>query len=63
MTASLELTSAFLPFAGAALSSGPAPGLVTPYLDLDVPAAVTRYRRLAAAFRGTAVHYAVKANP
>jgi ornithine decarboxylase len=39
------------------------PGLVTPYLELDVPAAVTRYRRLTAAFPGTAVHYAVKANP
>ena len=35
----------------------------TPYLDLDVGAAVTRYRRLAAALPGTAVHYAVKANP
>ena len=35
----------------------------TPYLDLDVAAAVTRYRRLGAALPGTAVHYAVKANP
>lgn len=35
----------------------------TPYLDLDVDAAVTRYRRLAATLPGTAVHYAVKANP
>jgi len=35
----------------------------TPYLDLDVGAAVTRYRRLGAALPGTAVHYAVKANP
>jgi ornithine decarboxylase len=35
----------------------------TPYLDLDVAAAVTRYRRLRAALPGTAVHYAVKANP
>ena len=34
----------------------------TPRLDLDVRAAVTRYRRLAAAMPGTAVHYAVKAN-
>ena len=35
----------------------------TPYLDLDVCAAVTRFRRLRAALPGTAVHYAVKANP
>lgn len=37
--------------------------VATPYLDLDVAAAVTRYRRLAASLPGTAVHYAVKANP
>lgn len=35
----------------------------TPYLDLDVPAAVTRYRRIAACLPGTAVRYAVRANP
>jgi ornithine decarboxylase len=35
----------------------------TPYLDLDVPLAVTRFRRLAATLPGAAVHYAVKANP
>ena len=35
----------------------------TPYLHLDVDAAVARYRRLAAVLPGTAVHYAVKANP
>src|SRR3954454_10778247 len=35
----------------------------TPYLDLDVPHAVATYRRLAAALPGTAMHYAVKANP
>ena len=35
----------------------------TPYLDLDVSKAVSTYRRLAAALTGTAVHYAVKANP
>ena len=35
----------------------------TPYLALDVPAAVTRYRRIAACLPGTAVHYAVTANP
>src|SRR3954453_22118011 len=35
----------------------------TPYLELDVPHAVASYRRLAAALPGTAMHYAVKANP
>src|SRR3954447_21836829 len=35
----------------------------TPYLDFDVPHAVATYRRLAAALPGTALHYAVKANP
>src|SRR3954454_4501604 len=35
----------------------------TPYLDLDVPTAVRRFRDLAAVLPGTAVHYAVKANP
>ncbi len=35
----------------------------TPYLLLDVEAAVTRFRRIAAALPGTGVHYAVKANP
>jgi ornithine decarboxylase len=35
----------------------------TPYLELDVPHAVASYRRLAAAMPGTAMHYAVKANP
>jgi ornithine decarboxylase len=35
----------------------------TPYLALDVRAAVTRYRRIGAALPGTAVHYAVTANP
>ena len=35
----------------------------TPFLELDVPAAVAGYRRLAAALPGTALHYAVKANP
>jgi ornithine decarboxylase len=35
----------------------------TPFLELDVDAAVTRYRRLAAALHRTTVHYAVKANP
>jgi ornithine decarboxylase len=40
-----------------------APRPTTPYLELDVPAAVTKYQALAAALPGTAVHYAVKANP
>lgn len=35
----------------------------TPYLELDVPHAVASYRRLADALPGTALHYAVKANP
>src|SRR4051794_3055246 len=35
----------------------------TPYLALDVPHAVATYRRLATALPGTALHYAVKANP
>ena len=45
---------------------GTTPGVATagtPYLDLDVPAAVTRYRRIAACLPGTSVHYAVGANP
>ena len=53
--------------AGAALRpvprATPLPPAATPYLDLDVAAAVTRYRRLGATLPGTAVHYAVKANP
>jgi ornithine decarboxylase len=63
MTAALELTSAFRPLTSAVPAGVPAPAMATPYLELDVPAAVTRYRRLTAAFPGTAVHYAVKANP
>jgi ornithine decarboxylase len=35
----------------------------TPYLELDVPAAVAHFVELARALPGTAVHYAVKANP
>jgi ornithine decarboxylase len=35
----------------------------TPYLELDVPHAVATYHRLARALPGTALHYAVKANP
>jgi len=41
----------------------PAPTRATPYLDLDVPQSVRAFRRLAAALPGTALHYAVKANP
>ena len=43
--------------------ASPRPTRATPYLDLDVPHAVAAYRRLAAALPGTALHYAVKANP
>jgi len=50
-----------LPQASTALVEAPA--APTPYLDLDVAAAVTRFRRLAAALPDTGVHYAVKANP
>jgi ornithine decarboxylase len=39
------------------------PAPPTPYLDLDVAAAVARFRRLQATLPTTAVHYAVKANP
>lgn len=42
-------------------TSSPVPA--TPYLALDVAAAVRRYGELAAAFGPHAVHYAVKANP
>ena len=35
----------------------------TPRLELHVPTALTRFRQLRAALPGTAVHYAVKANP
>ena len=35
----------------------------TPVLELHVPTAVARFHRLRAALPGTAVHYAVKANP
>ncbi len=42
---------------------GLAPLTDTPYLELDVRQAVGRFSELAGAFPGTAVHYAVKANP
>ncbi len=35
----------------------------TPYLVIDVAAAAAQYHRIARAFAGTHVHYAVKANP
>jgi Pyridoxal-dependent decarboxylase, pyridoxal binding domain len=35
----------------------------TPYLRLEVARAADRFRELAAAFPGVAIHYAVKANP
>ena len=38
--------------------SAVAPLITTPYLELDVPAAVNRYVELTAALPGTAVHYA-----
>ena len=37
--------------------------VLTPRLELHVPTAVERFHRLQAALPGTAVHYAVKANP
>jgi len=40
-----------------------APGAPTPRLELSVGTAVTRYLALASALPGTAIHYAVKANP
>jgi ornithine decarboxylase len=43
--------------------SAVAPVVTTPYLELDVPAAVDRFVELASALPGTDVHYAVKANP
>lgn len=41
----------------------PRPTVGTPRLELDVQVAVDRLRALAAALPGSAVHYAVKANP
>jgi ornithine decarboxylase len=35
----------------------------TPYLLIDIAVAVAQYRKIAAAFPGTPVYYAVKANP
>jgi ornithine decarboxylase len=40
-----------------------APVVATPRLELDVAAAVERFTQLSSALPGTAVHYAVKANP
>ncbi len=47
---------------GVAWSAAPAKSS-TPYLSLDLARAAGRYRELAAALPGVAVHYAVKANP
>lgn len=41
----------------------PALTTLTPRLELHVPTALTRFRQLRAALPGTAIHYAVKANP
>ena len=61
------MTDLLLPEAGAAADGVVIPTSTrtrpTPYLALDVPHAVTTYHRLAAALPGTALHYAVKANP
>ncbi|MEO6512195.1 MAG: hypothetical protein ABIO16_14450, partial [Nocardioides sp.] len=44
-------------------TTSPLPEDVTPRLELHVPTALARLRRLRSALPGTAVHYAVKANP
>ena len=44
-------------------ASAPAPETITPRLELHVPTALARLRQLRAALPGTAIHYAVKANP
>ena len=46
-----------------AVTSLPAPVAPTPRLELSVGTAVARYLSLASALPGTAIHYAVKANP
>src|SRR6188472_3768121 len=45
------------------LATAPAGQAATPYLALDLAMAVRRFRMLARTLPGTAVHYAVKANP
>ena len=59
------MTDLLLPAVDGLGTTPPAPAHPrrTPYLDFDVPYAVATYRRLAAALPGTALHYAVKANP
>ena len=59
------MTELLLPAVDGLGTTPPAPAQPrpTPYLDFDVPYAVATYRRLAAALPGTALHYAVKANP
>jgi ornithine decarboxylase len=51
------------PVASVATTGLRCPAAPTPYVDLDVAAAVRRYRRIGAALPGTVVHYAVNANP
>ena len=59
------MTDLLLPAVDRLGTTPPAPAHTrrTPYLDFDVAHAVTTFRRLAAALPGTALHYAVKANP
>jgi ornithine decarboxylase len=60
---SLPLTDDLSPSATTVLPADPSAPTSTPRLELDVPAAVGAFTALADALPGTAVHYAVKANP
>ena len=51
------------PGPSASTPATPSAPLPTPRLELSVGTAVTRYLALASALPGTAIHYAVKANP
>lgn len=53
---------ALQPIRSKAAAHGPA-NPATPYLDLDLGIALDQFVALAAALPGTAIHYAVKANP
>ena len=53
---------ALQPIRSKAEAHGPA-NPATPYLDLDLGIALDQFVALAAALPGTAIHYAVKANP
>jgi ornithine decarboxylase len=61
------MTDLLLPVSAARVAGLGTPPLAhtrhTPYLDFDLAYAVAAYRRLDAALPGTALHYAVKANP